>query len=190
MRKYTYYIIALIALFSSCSDAEYEFSSDPCYFVFDNTANRSPLLSSAMNPLSPGAFCHVSVSGKYFVFNTNMAPGQSDRVAFNGIDAQRSIVLGAYNESGIIVGYGNLNSPAIFYAYDNQCPNCYRSSNLPRYNLTMDTTGKAICSNCGREYDMNNGGIISKGDPGDKLIRYRCSTTGTQGVLSVVNGNQ
>ena len=173
---------------TSCGDTEYEYSSHPCYFVFDNTASRSPMLATAMNPLSPGIFCHISVSGKYFVFNTNVAPGTTERVAFNAIDEQRSLHLGAYNESGIIVGYGNLNSPATFYAYDNQCPNCYEESNLPRYPLTMLTTGKAKCPNCQREYDMNNGGIVSKGNNGRKLIRYKASTTGVQGVLSVVNG--
>lgn len=188
MKKYTYYIIALLALFVSCDDAEFEFSSDSCYFIFDNSANRSPMLGTAMNSLSPGVFCHAAVSGRYFVFNTNTAPGQTERVAFNAVDEHRTLILGAYNESGILVGYGNLNSPAIFYAYDNQCPNCYKESNLPRYGLTMDTTGKATCKSCKRVYDMNNGGIISSGDPGDKLIRYRCSTTGPTGVLSVING--
>ena len=67
-------------------------------------------------------------------------------------------------------------------------PNCYEESNLPRYPLTMLTTGKAKCNNCHREYDMNNGGIVSKGDNGRKLIRYKASTTGVQGILSVVNG--
>lgn len=122
MKKYTYYVIALLALFVSCDDAEFEFSSDSCYFIFDNSANRSPMLGTAMNSLSPGVFCHAAVSGRYFVFNTNTAPGQTERVAFNAVDEQRTLILGAYNESGIIVGYGNLNSPAIFYAYDNQCP--------------------------------------------------------------------
>ena len=173
---------------TSCDDTEYEFSNYPCYFVFDNTASRSPMLATAMNPLSPGIFCHISVSGKYFVFNTNATSATTERVAFNAIDEQRSLRLGAYNESGIIVGYGNLNAPPTFYAYDNQCPNCYEESNLPRYLLTMLTTGKAKCNNCHREYDMNNGGIVSKGDNGRKLIRYKASTTGVQGILSVVNG--
>lgn len=176
-------------LFSSCSDSEYEYSSYPCYFVFNNTASRSPQLSTATNPSSPGIFCHIWVSGKYFIFETNTDLGNPDRVAFTAIDDQTSLNLGVYNESGIIVGYGNLNNPATFYAYDNLCPNCYKESNLPRYGyrLTMDTAGKAKCSNCNRQYDMNNGGIISNGSGGDKLIRYRSNTTGPQGILSVVN---
>ena len=56
MKKYTYYIIALFALLSSCTNAEFEFSSDPCYFIFDNKANRSPMLGTAMNPMSLPAY--------------------------------------------------------------------------------------------------------------------------------------
>lgn len=171
----------------SCGDTEYEYSRYPCNFVFDNAAGRSLKLSTAMNPMSPGVFCRVSTSGKYFVFLTNADNDEPERVPYNAIDAQRTIRLGAYNETGVIVGYGNLDNPAVFYAYDSQCPNCYKVANLPRYTLSMDYAGKAKCKNCGREYDMNNGGIVTGGQGGDKLIRYRGSTTGPQGVVTVVN---
>lgn len=187
MRRVPYLIIMLLIFFTSCGDTEYEFSNYACNFVFNNNASRSLKLSTAMNQMSPGIFCHISVSGKYFIFDTNTDQGSQEKVPFIAIDEERSINLGTYNESGIIVGYGNLNSPAIFYAYDNQCPNCYKEAGLPRYGLTMETTGKAKCNHCNREYNMNNGGIISGGDHGDKLIRYRCSTTGPQGILSVIN---
>lgn len=187
MKHTPYYIIALLVLFASCGDTEFEYSGYPCNFIFDNTASRSVKLAEATNPASPGMFCHVSVSGKYFVFETNTAPGQTERVVFTAIDEQRSINLGIYNESGIIVGYGNLNSPPTFYAYDNQCPNCYKETNLPRYGLRMDSSGKATCGRCHRTYDMNNGGIVASGDGGDKLIRYHASNTGPQGIVSVVN---
>ena len=100
-------------------------------------------------------------------------------------DQEVSIVLGVYNGTGIIVGYGNLNNPATFYAYDSQCPNCYHDSGLPRYSLTMNTDGTAECGSCHRKYDMNNGGIVSSGDGGDKMIRYRAGVAGN--VLNVNN---
>ncbi len=181
-------IVAAVALlFTACGTAEYEYSSYYCYFIFDNTASRSALLATAMNQLSPGVFCHITVSGNYFVFTTN-ASTQTEQVTMNAIDQRRTKELGAYTSSGIMVGYGNLSSPATFYAYDCQCPNCYKETELPRYKLTMDATGKATCSKCSRSYDMNNGGIVVSGDSGDKLIRYRATTTGSFGVLSVVNG--
>ncbi len=187
MRHLAFYIFATLLLFTSCGDAEYEYSGYSCYFIFDNTASRSALLATAMNQLSPGIFCHITVSGNYFKFETN-ASSQTETVAMTAIDQNRTIELGIYNNTGIIVGFGNLNNPATFYAYDFQCPNCYKSTYLPRYSLSMDSSGKAKCSKCQREYDMNNDGIVSSGEAGDKLIRYRASTTGTFGVLSVVNG--
>lgn len=185
MKRYTYYIIVLLTtvLFSSCSDAENEYSNYPCRFVFDNSANRSPALASAMNVMSPGVFCRITMTGNLFNFSTNQ--GLEDHVRQTAIDQQVSITLGRSNSTGIIVGYGILNSPATFYAYDSQCPNCYHEDGLLRYSLTMNTDGTAECGSCHRKYDMNNGGIISSGDGGNKMIRYRAGIAGN--VLSVNN---
>jgi len=89
--------------------------------------------------------------------------------------------------NGLIVGYGNLSDPPIFYAFDRECPNCYDDSRVPirSFPLRMTSNGMAVCQTCQREYDMNNGGNIVKGDGGNKLTRYRASTTGPYGVLSV-----
>lgn len=175
-------------LFNACGDTDFEYSNHPAHLVFDNTASRSTKLAEAMNPVSPGIFCHIRTSGKAFLFETNTEKGKQERVVFDAKDERVSIQLGVYNESGIIVGFGNLNNPATFYAYDNQCPNCYKQTGMPQYPLTMDASGKARCGKCGRSYDMNNGGIVSAGDAGEKLIRYRASTAGPFGVLIVNNG--
>ncbi len=186
MKRYTYYIIAMLAIFTACGNTDYEYSNYPCYFIFENDASRSAALASAMNSMSPGIFCRITTSGEnHFLFESNQ--GLSDRPVLTAIDQQRTVRLGTYNETGIIVGYGNLNNPATFYAYDSQCPNCYKNTSLPRYKLTMNTDGTAECGSCSRKYDMNNGGIVVSGDSGDKLIRYHASTTGPQGVLSVTN---
>lgn len=186
MKRYTYYIIVLLALLTSCGDTEFEYSSYPAFFIFENDASRSAALASAMNPLSPGIFCRITTSGEnYFSFTSNQ--GLSDRATKTGKDQNRTVRIGVYNETGIMVGYGNLNNPPTFYAYDSQCPNCYKNTNLPRYSLTMNTDGTVECGSCHRKYDMNNDGIVVEGDGGDKLIRYRASTTGPQGVLSVAN---
>ena len=103
------------------------------------------------------------------------------------IDMQRTHILGIDNESGIFVGFGLLSDPAVFYAYDGQCPNCYASEGRPRYPLSLENHGKARCSQCKRTYDLNNGGIVTEGEGGKKLERYRASTTGPYGILSVNN---
>ncbi len=200
MKRYTYYIIiALLTLLTSCGDTEYEYSGYPAYFIFENNAGRSAALASAMNAQSPGIFCRITTSGAdYFSFTSNQ--GLSDRQAKTAIDENRTVKLGVYNETGVIVGFGNLDNPPTFYAYDSQCPNCYKNTNLLRFSLSMNTDGTAECGNCHRKYDMNNNGlVVNAGDsvvvdgekievqPGDRLIRYHASTTGPQGVLSVTN---
>ncbi|MGN1375584.1 MAG: hypothetical protein ACI4V5_03405 [Prevotella sp.] len=186
MRYIRYVFIVLAATFLvSCGDTEYEYSNYSCYFVFDNMGSRSPMLAAAMNQNSPGTFCHIRTSGKAYIFDLNTSPGQTEKVNFTAEDERRTLLLGIYNESGIIVGYGNYNNPATFYAYDNQCRYCYEETGLSRYPLTMDTSGKASCARCKRIYDLNNGGIEASGG---RLIRYHATTSGPLGVLSVVNG--
>ena len=59
--------------------------------------------------------------------------------------------------------------------------------NSPSFQLAINNEGKATCRRCARAYDLNNGGIVSKGEGGAKLFRYRATTTGPSGLLSVNN---
>lgn len=172
----------------ACTDSEYEYSSHQAYLLFDNATHLDPTLSSALVQLSPGVFCRIYTKGdNYFYFESNQ--GLTSRSVMTAVDMQRTLVLGVYNSSGIIVGYGTLDYPATLYCYDSQCPNCYDQLSLPRYVLTMDETGIASCSKCGRSYNLNNGGIISSGgEQGDlKLYRYRVTYTESTRVLWVNN---
>jgi len=179
-------LLAALTLFVSCGESEYEFSNHRAYFIFDNQQHLNAALTTAMNAMSPGIFCRISVrNGARLDFTNNQ--GMSEPSELTAYELQRTIVLGTYNGSGIIVGYGSLNTPPTFYAYDGQCPNCYEENGLPRYQLEMNTMGQASCKQCGRIYDMNNDGIVSSGIEGKKLIRYRATTTGPTGVLSVNN---
>lgn len=189
MKKASYLLFSAILLLLSCSKAENEFSREACFFIFDNATHQDMTLASAMNNASPGVFCRVTKGMKSgattFSFANNQ--GLSSSAIANAVDMKRSIVLGINN--GLIVGFGNLNMPATFYAYDAQCPNCTDPDAVPLRNhpLEMTSAGLAICNTCHRSYDMNNGGIITAGEQGKKLIRYRGSTTGPLGVLSVNN---
>ena len=75
--------------------------------------------------------------------------------------------------NGLIVGFGNLDTPAHFYAYDLQCPNCFDIDALPQrnYELTVTGTGIATCKTCHRSYNLNTGGNIVSGERG-KTIMY------------------
>jgi len=182
------YILLSLTLLVSCGDSEYEYSSHKCYFIFDNSQHLDPTLSSALVPLSPGTFCRIYKKGdNYFYFESNQ--GLSSRSAANAVDQKRTCILGVYNESGIIVGYGTLGESGNLYAYDAQCPNCYEETGLPRYTLSMNDAGKASCGKCKRTYDMNNGGIITGGGNKNdrKMIRYRAQYSEERRILTVNN---
>lgn len=171
----------------SCSDADFDFASEHAYFVFDNSIHQDATLQSALNQMSPGVFCRIYETSEggatYFVFESNQ--GLSSRQKANADDMRRTRVIGVYNKTGIIVGYGNLSSPATLYAYDSQCPNCYRETGMASYKLAVNQKGIATCAKCKRQYDLNNNGITAS--EGKKLMKYRVNCTGPLGVLSVNN---
>ena len=171
---------------ASCSNAEFEYSTIPCYFVFNNALRNNATLATAMNPMSPGIFVAVSREGvnpTYYVFRNNH--GQCDSTIVNAIDDHTTIILGMQN--GLILGYGNLDNPAPFFAYDRECPNCSHPDDLPlrSHPLTMKTDGTATCATCHRRYNMNTGGNIIEGEHGQQLIRYRCNQPQPYGVVTV-----
>lgn len=182
-------LIACVLLLSACGDdIGYTYSDYRCNLYLDNSVHQDPALSTAMNSQSPGTFCTVSYkySGTYYyVFKTNL--GQTSESIFNAIDQQRDNHLRIGQNNGIIVGFGNLSTPAEFYAYDAECPNCYDANALPvrSYKLSVSGAGIATCNNCQRTYNLNTGGNIASGDRGTPLTRYRASTTGPFGTLYV-----
>ena len=107
-------IIALLLGLSSCGDSQHEYTVRTCYLIFDNATHQDFTLASAMNANTPGTFCRITRSMKNgamcFDFANNA--GQTSSKVANGVDQRRTVILG-FNE-GIIVGYGNLDFPAIF----------------------------------------------------------------------------
>lgn len=174
-------LLAAVAVLASCGDTQELYSRAYARLVFDNATHNDATLATAMTQYA-GAFVTISASGKQFVFESNQ--GLSSRVNMTAVDVQRGYVLG-YN-GGIIVGYG-LSPDGTFYAYDRECPNCFDPNALPvrSHKIAVDERGIGSCATCHREYDLNNGGIVSKGDAGDKLTRYRATTGGAYGVLNV-----
>ncbi len=180
-------ILALSVLLCACEGAQNEFTIGECYVVIDNSVHQDPTLASAMNSMAPGIFCRIKQTMKggavYYVFASNM--GGSSESVLNALDQRRSVMLG-YN-NGIIVGFGSMDVPPVFYAYDDECPNCFDPEVLPMRSkkLTLNSSGMAECAVCHRQYNMNTGGNIVSGDGGKKMTRYRGMTTGAFGVLSV-----
>ncbi len=171
---------AAVAFFCSCADSEY--SKYACHLVINNATMQNMTLGSAMTENSPGVFVRISREGTTkFKFESNQ--GSTSYGSITAIDQKAQWTIGIYN--GVIVGFGAIDGK--FMAYDNQCPNCYESSGLTRYALTMNTDATATCRYCHRVYDLNNSGILVKGDKGRGLIKYRAYTTGTFGVLQINN---
>ena len=179
--------MVVAAAATSCSDAENEYSSYPCRFVF-NTARhgQSAALMSAMT--GTGVFCKVTTvmegGARYYRFSNNA--GLTDKVIFTKEDQETTVLLGT--NSSIIVGFGNLDDPKQIYAYDGECPNCFSPDAIPvhSYPLTLTTSGMAQCQVCHRQYNLNTGGNVVAGANGKKLDRNRTRDVAGNGVVSVV----
>lgn len=175
-----------VLVLGACSEAKFDYSPQKVYFIFDNAVHQDATLQSALNPMSPGVFCRIyegmDGGARYFYFESNQ--GLTSRKKPTAVDTDRTRIIGVYNKTGIIVGYGNLSSPAPLYAYDSQCPNCYAEKGTPSFKLSLDSKGIATCPTCKRTYDLNNNGITADGD---KLMKYRATCTGPLGLLSVNN---
>ena len=181
----TFILTLLTATFASCGEAEFEYSSAPCYLIIDNSLHQDATLASALTQYS-GTYVTITIitksGARYFSFTNNV--GKHTESIFNAYDERRSLILG-YN-GGLIVGYGN-SIDGILYAFDRECPNCFDPNMLPLKSrpLSVSENGIAKCGYCKRQYDLNNGGFISNGDKGKKLTRYSCHATGAYGILTV-----
>ncbi len=187
-RNFWLSILACMTLVS-CKNAIDEYCHRPCYVVINNADHVDATLAAAMNNLSPGVFCLIrkTISGgaSQFSFSTNT--GLSSTQLFTAKEQRMSLIFGLNN--GVIVGYGNADYPATFYAYDYECPNCFDPDAVPVRSkpLTMDEKGHATCKLCGRVYDLNNRGYIIEGETQNSLPlnRFPASTSGPMGVLVV-----
>jgi hypothetical protein len=181
-------ILTCVALMS-CKNAINEYSHRPCYIVVNNAEHQDATLASAMNPVSPGVFCMIrkTMSGGATMFSFSTNTGLSSTQVFNAKEQRMTFVFGL--NDGVIVGYGNADYPATFYAYDRECPNCFDPDAVPVKSrpLTMDEKGHATCAVCHRVYDMNNRGYIISGETQNSLplTRFPASTSGPFGVLVV-----
>ncbi len=181
-------VTALALMGCSGDSLQYTYSNYHCNLTLYNSDHLNSTLASAMNALSPGVFCRISFvidnGAKYYLFENNQ--GDATRSIFNAKDDTQENHRRLGQNNGLVVGFGNMDNPARFYAYDAQCPNCFSSDAIPlkSYPLTLRGTGIAVCSHCKREYNMNTGGNVVSGG-GKPLERYRAQTSGPTGILHV-----
>ena len=175
---------ALLTAISSCSE-DFTFTQYPCYVVIDNSVHQDATLASAMNAVSPGIFCTISADEGRRQYSFKNNAGMKSNVNYNAVDLRTTRQVGMNN--AIIVGYGTLTTE--FLAYDRECPVCYDPNAVPVRSrpLTVGGDGTAQCATCKRKFDMNAGGYCITEGGVKGMNRYRCSTTGPFGVISVRN---
>lgn len=113
------WLIALF-LFASCGDnTEFEYSDHHCYLTIDNSTHLDATLASSMNQMSPGVFTIIRPvyrnGANFFSFTNNQ--GLSSEKRFTAIDLRLESYRRVGMQQGLIVGYGNLDQPARFYAF-------------------------------------------------------------------------
>ena len=185
-RGMTLLLLSLLLGIMACGDVQNEFTSERCFVLFDNMIHSNAVLAGAMTPNS-GIYVRITLTVKdgarCFLFENNQ--GQSSISKLNAKDEKPPQIVG--QNDGLIVGFCMLETPAVFYAFDAECPNCFMSDQMDfrSYRLQMSSSHIATCNACKRKYDLGNGGMIIEGENGKKLDRYFAKSTGPYGVLSV-----
>ena len=185
-RGMTLLLLSLLLGIMACGDVQNEFTSMHCLVHFDNMIHSNAVLAGAMTSNS-GIYVRITLTVKdgarCFLFENNQ--GQSSISKLNAKDEKPPQIVG--QNDGLIVGFCMLETPAVFYAFDAECPNCFNFDQMDfrSYRLQMSSSHIATCNACKRKYDLGNGGMIIEGENGKKLDRYFAKSTGPYGVLSV-----
>ena len=182
--------IAVLGLLVPCAQAENRYSNHHCNLTIDNSQHLDATLASAMDPNASGTFCLIGYTihggATHFTFANNR--GNHSESIFNAIDDRLKSQEHLGLNGRIIVGYGNMDNPPTFYAYDGECPNCFDPNALPlrSYPLSLDGQGIGIatCAKCHRQYRLNQEGIVAN-NTGKPLGQYRATSTGAHGRLQV-----
>lgn len=180
-------VLLAAVMLTACTEEDNRYSNYHCNLSIDNSKHLNSVLASAMDANTSGTFCIIGFTikggAKYYTFQNNQ--GNSDTSIFNAIDDRLNNQERIGMNGRLIVGYGNMDYPAQFYAYDGECPNCFDLDALPMrsYPLTIDSQGIATCAACHRQYRLNQEGVCISG--GSHLTLYRANTPVPNGVLQV-----
>lgn len=176
-------LLTVLLVYVSCADADGVYSNITAHFSF-RPVDAVPALHRACTV--PGQFCKITdpigSQGRYKV----ESPGSNaDYIVKTQTEyyTAGSVVLGM---GGLIIGMPTipemLSDQIRVVCFDASCPNCKGQ------NMQLQTGGYAQCQLCLRTYDMNNQGIVSKGDGVRALYRLYCSYNAA--LLQVVVNNR
>ncbi len=171
-------ILSLSLMLSACQKADTLFTSLPARFTMENIY-QAPVLYTACN--SMGQFCTVTDQGSSFVFSDTH---NSSIVNHTAMTDYTGFYLGL---SGFIVGLPSIpeigQDVSRVVCFDLACSNCYHDFSVTK-RLVLQDGGYAYCSSCRRTYNLNNLGIISSGEGGKALFRYRVSLLGNTLIIA------
>lgn len=178
--KLKYLLLAPLFLLPSCSDdIESTYSSYSAYFVCTTVATI-PQLNSALN--SWGVFTTIRSSVGTYIFTDES--GESTSIQATTLSNYLNFYMGI---GGFIVGLPSIpelgSDTSVPVCFDLACSNCYEDYAIAR-TLTLEESGTAHCGSCDRTYDLNNLGIITDGDAGISLFRYRITYTGNTMIIN------
>lgn len=165
-------------LLPACSeDVENLYSNQPAYFVYQYV-QTAPCLYTSLN--NPGEFSTIQLDRQRYIFRNLKSEYIANQTALANYSSFRMGI------AGFIVGLPNLPEPGMetsrVVCYDLACSNCYSQLMLSA-SLQLKENGKAYCSRCQRTYDLNNGGIVSEGEGGGNLLRYRITYDGRNNLV-------
>lgn len=177
IRKTIYTLLSLLAL-TACQEAEEEYTDHQCYFSFNCTYHNASRLLSVVSSYETFAIVTTEpLSGQTYTVVTSIYGTDDTRDDITtAAETQRTRILGLAN--GLIIGRSAMDQT--LYAFDRQCPNCFKATGFTSSPLQWGGSATTVsCPTCSRKYNLSNGGVISEGEPGDKLLRYRITYDGT-----------
>ena len=178
MRRVLTAAAACLLMWCSCNDGDVNttYCSLPARLVVENV-QQAPVLYTACQSMDE--FCTVTAESSRFAFTS-----QTGRTSYIDLTAYSGYYLGL---SGFIVGKPSIpemgKDVSTVVCYDLACSNCYQDYHITKP-LVLQSGGYAYCKNCCRTYQLTNSGIVSKGNAGRNLYRYRVSYVGYALVIN------
>lgn len=177
--------VLVAVMLAACSNSEEDVSRDTCYFYFNLNNHPASIIRNSLTGINSFVRVHCAykstgTSGRVLHLYASMYGDKSEEDNAIELELRRPYVLGLYNL--LYIGWSTGDNALM--AYDGQCPVCYDETGLTRYPLQWSNSGLYLkCSNCGREYDLNNRGFAINNT--GRLKRYIVSAAG--GILLVHN---
>ncbi len=175
LRTAIFAALTALTLLTACSDAEPRFSTTyPCNFFFWGDLHRGAALLRTVD--NPGLYAIVTSQDRNGI--TTLSVSLNDGVTketialttekeqrhnYSAMGANRALIIGCSNFEGL-------------KAWDRQCRYCLDNSTQTNFPLTFVNNGRSVkCSNCDREYNLENGISLD----GHRLLEYAARYDGT-----------